>query len=114
MEGAGRTGLAMFNSSKAKISGSHILDSGVHGVCARSETIVSIKNTVILGSKDRGVFVYENAVLEMEGCEVKGTKNDKLSGIQADNTANIMIKNCFIGQNAGKDILITKDVISDM
>ena len=66
----GRTAVAVFNVAKVDVSKSTITGGDPHGVCARGEAYVSIRDSRVVGAADRACYAYMSARLDLARTEV--------------------------------------------
>lgn len=66
----GRTAVAVFNVAKLDVSNSTIQGGDQHGVCMRGEAYASIRDSRVVGAKDRACYAYMSARLELVRTEV--------------------------------------------
>ena len=66
----GRTAVAVFNVAKVDVSKSTITGGDPHGVCARGEAYVAIRDSRIVGAADRACYAYMSARLDLARTEV--------------------------------------------
>jgi hypothetical protein len=66
----GRTAVAVFNVAKVDVSKSTITGGDPHGVCARGEAYVAIRDSRVVGAADRACYAYMSARLDLARTEV--------------------------------------------
>ena len=66
----GRTAVAVFNVAKVDVSSSTIAGGDPHGVCARGEAYVAIRDSRVVGASDRACYAYMSARLDLARTEV--------------------------------------------
>ena len=66
----GRTAVAVFNVAKVDVSKSTITGGDPHGVCARGEAYVAIRDSRVVGAVDRACYAYMSARLDLARTEV--------------------------------------------
>ena len=66
----GRTAVAVFNVAKFDVSKSTITGGDPHGVCARGEAYVAIRDSRVVGAADRACYAYMSARLDLARTEV--------------------------------------------
>ncbi|CAH0374838.1 unnamed protein product [Pelagomonas calceolata] len=66
----GRTAVAVFNVAKVDVSSSTITGGDPHGVCARGEAYVAIRDSRVVGAADRACYAYMSARLDLARTEV--------------------------------------------
>ena len=66
----GRTAVAVFNVAKVDVSKSTITGGDPHGVCARGEAYVAIRDSRVVGASDRACYAYMSARLDLARTEV--------------------------------------------
>ena len=66
----GRTAVAVFNVAKVDVSKSKITGGDPHGVCARGEAYVAIRDSRVVGASDRACYAYMSARLDLARTEV--------------------------------------------
>ena len=66
----GRTAVAVFNVAKVDVSKSTIAGGDPHGVCARGEAYVAIRDSRVVGAADRACYAYMSARLDLARTEV--------------------------------------------
>ena len=77
-----RSALVCFGNAKLLTNECTIMESGVHGVCARGECQIKLINTSILNSAVRGLYAYANASVDLHGCTVSGTCREDMAAIE--------------------------------
>lgn len=68
-----RTAVACFNSVNVTIQKTSIRAVGIHGICGRGTSVVTVQNAVIDGCQVRAVMVYQGASMDMEDVAISNT-----------------------------------------
>ncbi|CAE8733041.1 unnamed protein product [Polarella glacialis] len=107
--GCGRSGLAMFGHSVAKLELCELATCAVHGACARGDTQLTMRDCRVRDCGRRGVYAYQRSKLLMRGCRVTGTRDAERAGVElaaarpGDGVSGC-VEGCVVSQNAGAGI----------
>lgn len=77
-----RSALVCFGQSHLTVRRCHVVEAGVHGVCARGACNLSLKDTTIVDSTVRALYAYARAVVVLDQCVVQGTQRTDSAAIE--------------------------------
>jgi len=115
---SGRTGIACFNYSKVTLKRCKVSGFSKHGICVRGSCNVKLVEVLICDCLKRGIYVYQNARMSMEGCTVKC-----IGGVEAiaavevngiDTCVYFRAEDCLCVDNSCPDILVIGNVLGGM
>jgi hypothetical protein len=81
MESSRRSGCVAFGKSRLELTDSRIENCGIHAVCSRGNTKISMQGCQLLNNEKRAVYAYHSVDLLMENCTVAGTRSSQQAAI---------------------------------
>jgi hypothetical protein len=79
-----RSAIVVFNQARLDFYQGRIKDAGVHGVCSRGDTVVTIRDSLVSECGARGCYAYHNATLDLSDTTVSGTLQVDASAVQVE------------------------------
>jgi Right handed beta helix region len=83
IQNVARTAVACFNSVTVTVRNSSFRNVGVHGICGRGVSVMTLEQVTIRDCQVRAVMVYQGATISMEDCTVSHTHDPTTPTIHA-------------------------------
>lgn len=78
-----RTAVACFNSVNVTVRDTSIRQVGIHGICGRGTSFMTIQNVTIDHCEKRAVMVYQGATISLKDCIITNTRDPTTPAIHA-------------------------------
>ena len=126
-----RSAIVCFGQTTCELYNCHVDQAGVHGLCARGTCQISLVDCVITQSAARGIYVYANASLMLQGCHVWGTLHPDKAAVEVSSmgcpttspttmsakgsktSSSLVLKDCQIVDNQGAGVRIRGPIIHE-